>query len=113
MTIRIIVEPLPLPDIKTLAEETYGFMIKGAVDIVGERMAIGGDYHIESCEERTRSGSTHEDVWGFNIIFSDDGYVLEYDSLINIKPVKSNRSRLVEDEDIRVNMQKIVTSFIS
>ena len=113
MTIRILTSPITLADIKQLAQETYGFMIKGSVDIATKRMAIGGNYHIESCEALTRSGSAHENIWGFNIIFTDTGYTLEYDSLINIKPAKPNRSRLVEDDAIRTNMQRIIASFIS
>jgi len=112
MTILIPDSPIRLADIKRLAEETYGFMIKGAVDIVANRVAIGGDYHIESSEALTRSGSTHADVWGFNIVFTDTGYTLEYDSLINIKPVLQNRSRLVEDDTVRAAMQDIITGLI-
>lgn len=113
MTVRVLTEPIPLADIRRLAEETYGFMIKGAVDIAIRRIAIGGDYHIESCEELVRHGSSHEDVWGFNIVFNDGGYDIEYDSLINIKPAKNNRSRFVEDEDIRSAMREIIGSVIA
>ncbi len=113
MTIRVLTEPISLADIRHLAEETYSFMIKGAVDIATHRVAIGGDYHIESCEELVRGGSANEYVWGFNIVFNDGGYDIEYDSLINIKPAKSNRSRLVEDENVRTAMRKTISSFVT
>lgn len=112
MTIRILDSPMPLTDIKRLAQETYGFMIKGCADIEKSRVAIGGDYHIESCEELTRTGSALENVWGFNVVFTDTGYGIEYDSLINIKPARGNRSRLVEDEAVCASIERSVTRMI-
>ena len=65
-----------------MADFWYGTMIKGTVDIEGERVALGGDYHIESSEMLINTGSKFENVWGFNIRFEENPEgVLEFDSM--------------------------------
>jgi Protein of unknown function (DUF5674) len=112
-TIKIIETKVTLAALADLAVETYTTMIKGAIDIEKKRVAFGGDYHIESCEELTRSGSSHTDVWGFNLVFGTVGtYELEYDSLINIKPLQGNRSRAVESAEVQEKMKHVIGAYI-
>ena len=113
-TIRIIEGTVPLAELKELANETYTTLIKGSVDIAQSRVAFGGDYHIESCEELTKTGSVHTDVWGFNVVFGkDNDYTVEYDSLINIKPALGNRSRIAESDSVREKMWDIIRMHIA
>lgn len=99
--------------VKELAENWYGTMIKGAVDVEGGRVALGGDYHIEDSELLTSTGSKFEDVWGFNIRFEEnpDG-VLEFDSMVNIKPNFGNRSRNIGNEETVKKATEIIYKFI-
>src|SRR3989338_1974313 len=87
MNIKILDQKINIEEVKKLADSWYGTMIKGTVDVELRRVALGGDYHIESSEILTSSGSKFEDVWGFNIRFEEnkDG-VLEFDSMVNINP---------------------------
>lgn len=96
-----------------MADLWYGTMIKGTVDIEGGRVALGGDYHIESSEVLTGSGSKFEDVWGFNIRFDDgEDEILEFDSMVNIKPNFGNRSRGITNEEIIQKAKKVIYKFI-
>ena len=111
--VRILTAPTTLSELADLAKETYIFMIKGAVDIVKERVAFGGDYHIESCEELTKTGSAYLDVWGCNLVFDENGsYTIEYDSLINIKPAAGNHSRIVDSIEYRDKIRDILQRYI-
>ncbi|MDO8659669.1 MAG: DUF5674 family protein [Candidatus Parcubacteria bacterium] len=113
MGIKILDCKISIEEVKKLADFWYGTMIKGTVDIEDGRVAIGGDYHIESSEILTGSGSKFEDVWGFNIRFEEnsDG-VLEFDSMVNIKPNFGNRSRSVNNEEIIKKATEIIYKFI-
>lgn len=96
-----------------LAKEDYGTMIKGTVDITENKVAIGGDYHMETCELLVEGGSNHTNIWGFNIRFDEDqDTLLEFDSLINIKPAIGNKSRSVENPEIIEKATKIIHSWI-
>jgi len=96
-----------------MADFWYGTMIKGTVDIELGRVALGGDYHIESSEILTSSGSKFEDVWGFNIRFEEvpEG-VLEFDSMVNIKPNFGNRSRDIHNEELIKKATEVIYKFI-
>ncbi len=113
MNIRILDNRISSKEVKKLADFWYGTMIKGTVDIELGRVALGGDYHIESSEMLTDSGSKFEDVWGFNIRFeeNEDG-VLEFDSMVNIKPNFGNRSRGINNEEIVKKATGIIYKFI-
>ena len=113
MDIKILDHKISIEEVKKMADSWYGTMIKGSVDIEQKRVALGGDYHIESSEILTASGSKFEDVWGFNIRFEEvpDG-VLEFDSMVNIKPNFGNRSRGIGNEEIIKKATEIIYKFI-
>jgi hypothetical protein len=111
--IRILNTKISIDEVKELADFWYGTMIKGAVDIEGGRVALGGDYHIEDSEILTSTGSKFEDIWGFNIRFEEDkNGVLEFDSMVNIKPNFGNRSRNISNEEIIKKATEIIYKFI-
>lgn len=113
MEIKILTEKMKMEDVRALAEHWYGTMIKGTVDIAERKVALGGDYHIESGEILIRQGSKSGDVWGFNIRFEEDeNGVLEFDSMVNIKPVQGNKSRSILDENIVKIAEEVIRSWI-
>lgn len=102
-----------MKDVRALALEDYGDMIKGTVDIIENKVALGGDYHMETCELLVEGGSKHTNIWGFNIRFEEDqNGILEFDSLVNIKPALGNKSRSVENPEIIEQATKIIHSWI-
>ncbi|MBI3458770.1 hypothetical protein HY061_00705 [Candidatus Azambacteria bacterium] len=113
MEIKILDKLISIQEVKDFAQNWYGTMIKGAVDIEIGRVALGGDYHIEASEVLTNSGSKFEDVWGFNIRFEENpNGVLEFDSMINIKPNLGNRSRSINDLGVIKKAEEIIYKII-
>lgn len=113
MQIKILTEKLDMDDVRSLANHWYGTIIKGTVDVAQGKVALGGDYHIESCELLVWGGSKSTDVWGFNIRFEEDEKgVLEFDSMVNIKPAQGNKSRGIIDENIIKTAETIIRSWI-
>ena len=111
--IKILDSKINIDEVKKLADIWYGTMIKGAVDIENGKVALGGDYHIEDSELLTSTGSKFEDIWGFNIRFEEnpDG-ILEFDSMVNIKPNFGNRSRNIFNEEVIKKATEIIYKFI-
>ncbi|MBI3458709.1 hypothetical protein HY061_00375 [Candidatus Azambacteria bacterium] len=113
MEIKILEKVMSMSGVKELAKNWYGTMIKGVVDTVKDRVALGGDYHVEACQILIETGSQFEDVWGFNIRFEENQKgVLEFDSMVNIKPDLGNRSRNINDQEIIKNTTEIICQFI-
>lgn len=59
-------------------------------------------------------GSEQNNLWGINLyaeLFNTDSFI-EFDSMINLRPNLGNRTRSVEDPQIRAEIISIVNSLI-
>lgn len=113
MKIKIIEDHISVDELREIAKEFYGSMVKGVVDIERNVIAVGGEYHMDSNVVLLDNGSKQGDVWGFNIYpdMPRDSWI-EYVSLINIRPVANNRDMEVQDVEIRAKMEEIIDSKI-
>src|SRR3989344_1841170 len=69
MNIQIINKKISETELKKIAEEFYGSMIKGVVDIELGVLAMGGEYHMDANMILIENGSKQQNVWGFNWYF--------------------------------------------
>ncbi len=97
-----------------MAKNQFGDLVKVVVDVRQEIMAIGGELHAdEEVFLNEQVGSKREDTWGINIYPQRHGdEMIEFDSMINLKPQYSNRSRGVESEKIKDKIIAIVKKLI-
>ena len=114
MKIRIIKTPINKKELIEIASEEFGNLVKAVIDIEQEIMAIGGELHAD--EEVLLSeeyGSKREYTWGINLypLNSENDFV-EFDSMINLKPAYGNRTRGVENPEIRKKIGEIVKKLI-
>jgi maltose-binding protein MalE len=65
--IKIIKEPITFEELKKIAEERYGDMVKAVVDVEREIMALGGDLHSDEEAFLLENGSLQENLWGINL----------------------------------------------
>ncbi|OGZ10075.1 MAG: hypothetical protein A3D65_00250 [Candidatus Lloydbacteria bacterium RIFCSPHIGHO2_02_FULL_50_13] len=106
---RIIREQIEEDDLRALAKEFYGHMVKGVVDLEREIVAFGGEFHADANAVLVDDGSQQVDVWGFNWYFdAPDEEKVEYTSLINIRPHLGNRQMEIIDAGIREKVRTIV-----
>lgn len=113
MTIKIIKKKTPMTEVERLAEETFGEMAKGVVDITKKVMALGGELHADSEAVLLEKGSKQRDLWGINIYPQKSKEErIEFSSLINIRPTQGNRSLDIKDENLRKQIRQIVDSLI-
>jgi len=113
MDVKIIIEPITRAELKTIAAERFGDLVKAAVDIATGVMALGGELHADEEAALLEQGSEQKNLWGINLYpdITDDNWI-EFDSMINVRPSQNNRSRSVEDKDIRKKIIEIVSSLI-
>ena len=110
---QILTKSIKLADLKSLAEKMFGTLVKGVVDIEREVVAIDGEMHSDLAEELVANGSRGIDTWGFNVYpEAGDKDWLEFDSMINVKPLLNNRSRTIENPITRTRAKDIIKKFI-
>lgn len=113
MDIRIIKDKITKLELEELAKEFYVEMVKGVADIEKDIIALGGEWHMDANQILVENGSNQENLWGFNIYLNKPRKeMLEYNSLINIRPKQGNKSMEIESEEIKNKIFEIVSSLV-
>jgi hypothetical protein len=112
--VKIIIEPVSLADLKAMAQDGFGNLVKAAVDVDREIMAVDGELHADEEALLLENGSQQKNLWGINIYPELEGADrIEFDSMINIRPAQGNRSRGIDHMEIREKIIQIVHKLIS
>lgn len=113
MEIKIITDTISKEEVKKLAEDTFGDMVKAVVDIEKKIIAIGGELHADAEAVLIDYGSKQKNIWGINI-YPDKpkNERIEYISLINIRPKQNNMSMKIEDTALQNIINEIINSVI-
>ena len=91
----------------------FGDMIKAVVDVKQGLLGLDAELHADIEKELLAQGSMQADLWGINLYPEMDGEdLIEFDSLINIRPYQGNRSRDVQDPTVRKQIIDIVNRLI-
>lgn len=111
---RIVEESISLDELTRMAEVGFGEMVKGVVDVRRRVLALDAELHSDEEAALLEAGSQQEDLWGINLYPEDFGKpeFIEFDSMINIRPSNGNRSRGVDDPDIRERIREIVEEMV-
>ena len=110
---QILQQPISRAKLRTLAQNTFGDMIKCVADIRLDLLALDADLHADLEQMLLKNGSAQENLWGFNLWVEEavEDFI-EYDSLINIRSWQGNPSRDVLDPEVREKIRQIVEQFI-
>lgn len=110
----ILIKPISIEELKVIADELYGDMVKAVVDVANNKLAIDAELHSDLEQHLLEEGSDQENLWGINIYPEMEGEdFIEFDSLINIRPRQNNRSRYVESAEVREKISRIVDKYIA
>ncbi len=113
MKIVLIEKKISLDRLKEIADEGFGNMVKGVVDIEKNILTLGGELHADEEIFMLEKSSKQENLWGINIYPEIIGSErIEFDSMINVRPRQNNRTRGVEDLEIQKKIIKIVNNLI-
>ena len=113
MEMRILRKPVPLSDVLSLAKAQFGEMVKATVDVERGLLAIGGELHSDEEAMLLEDGSKHEHLWGINIYpEKPEEDRIEFDSMINVRPSQGNRSRGVENAEMRSRILRVIKDLV-
>lgn len=106
---KIIDKKVTVDELKKMAAASFGNMVKAAVDVDREVIAVDAELHSDLEALLLENGSRQKNIWGINIYpdMSGEEFV-EFDSLINIRPSQGNKSRGVENEEIRRKIISVI-----
>lgn len=104
---------ISLEELKKMARETFGEMVKAVVDVKKEIIAVGGELHVDEETLLLERGSKQENLWGINL-YPESAVEewIEFDSMINLRPHQNNLTRGVEDQKIREVIIKIANELV-
>lgn len=109
----ILNQPISRDELKSIAANTFGDMVKAVADVHRGLIAIDADLHADLEYYLLENGSMQQDLWGFNLWVDEQGEdFIEFDSLINIRAWQGNPSRDVLDPEVRSAIAGIVNKFI-
>ncbi len=109
MEIKVIRAAVTRDFLREFARQQFGDMVKAVVDIERGIMALGGELHSDEEAMLLDQGSMQGNLWGINLYPEKTAEEwIEFDSMINVRPSAGNRSRDVENEEIRAAVTKIV-----
>ncbi|MGH9971176.1 MAG: DUF5674 family protein [Pyrinomonadaceae bacterium] len=113
MDVVLVDKPMSRQQLKNVAKDIYGDMVKAVVDVEKGIMAISGELHADEEAFLIQRDSRQEDLWGINLYPDRDvSEMVEFDSMINIRPRQNNRSRSVEDAKIRERILAVVGTLV-
>lgn len=111
---RIVDKNISIEELKKMAEKMFGNLIKAVVDIEKEIMAVDAELHADEERLLLENGSEQKNLWGINIYpeVNDENWI-EFDSMINLRPAQGNRSRGVENVEIREKIIAVINKIVT
>lgn len=107
---KVVKDQIEIEELKEMAKKMFDNLVKAVVDVEKEIVAIDSELHVD-LEQFLIEGEDSEpkDLWGINIYPGISGNdFIEFDSMINLKPGLGNRTRGIENEEIREKIVKII-----
>jgi hypothetical protein len=100
-------------ELESMAGGRFGDLVKAVVDVRRRIMAVDADLHSDEEAYLLEQGSVQADLWGINLYPGDapDDWI-EFDSMINIRPSQGNRSRGIDDPQVRARISEIVALLV-
>jgi hypothetical protein len=110
---KIVKDTLSLQELKQMAADGFGNLVKAVVDLDREIIAVDAELHSDLEALLIENGSKQQGLWGINLYpeMKGDDFI-EFDSMINMRPSLGNRSRGVDDGVIRQKIAKVVAERI-
>ena len=104
-------QPVSRRDLQQMAAAGFGDMVKAVVDVDRQLLAIDADLHADLESLLLESGSAQNSLWGINLYPDEAEDFVEFDSLINIRPMSGTRSRGVDDPETREKILEVVSKW--
>lgn len=110
---RLVDKKITLAELKKMASQTFGNLVKVVVDIEREIMVVDGEMHADEEKYLLDTGSKQDNLWGINLYpYEAEKNFIEFDSVINLRPRLNNFSRGVENPKIKEKIIQIINKLV-
>lgn len=109
MPIHILREKATPAQVQEMLVENAPF-IKVVVDVRRRIMTGGGEMHYEGEQLLYELESGPDDLWGAN--WYPDKQLIEFESLINIRPRLGNRGMILQDPELRQQVESVTRQYL-
>ena len=108
------VTTISISELTEMSQRMYDELVKAVVDVRQHRVVVDAELHSDEEAFLLESGSSQDDLWGINLYPEDYGSddFVEFDSMINLRPGRGNRSRSIEDTAIQEKIQQIIARLV-
>ena len=110
---KVLDKIIGIEELKRVAADKFGDLVKAAVDVDRQLIAIDAELHSDLEALLLENGSKQSSLWGINLYpgLGGDDFV-EFDSMINMRPSQDNMSRGVDNQAIREKIIAIANQWI-
>lgn len=111
---KIVEKSISLAELSDMSKKMDRSLVKGVVDIEKGIMAVDAQMHADLEAILLEHGSEQDNLWGINLypLQASTPELIEFKSMINIRPAQGNKTREVEDAQIREQIRKIVAKLV-
>jgi len=109
---KILENIITIDELKEVANNTFGNLVKAVVDVEKKLIAIDAELHSDLEALLIENNSQQKNLWGINLYPYEDEDFLEFDSMINIRPSQGNRSRSVDSVEVQQEITDIVNKWV-
>ena len=105
---------ISITELKKMAQNMFGDLVKAVVDIEKEIMVVDAPMHVDQELLLLENDSKQENLWGINIFpdqYGTEKFIV-FDSMINLRPSWGNRSRGVDNPEIQIKIKNIVNKLV-
>jgi len=105
-----LVNIISIGELHAMSEKMSEPFVKGVVDVCQDLLVVDAEMHVDEELLLLERGSKQANLWGINLWpgqYGTDRFI-EFDSMINIRPWQNNRSRSVDDHELRERIAAIV-----
>lgn len=111
---KIVDQQITLEELKTMAQRTFGQIVKAVIDIERDTLVVDAQMHSDQEELLLDQGSQQEHLWGINLHpFESEDKFVEFFAVINLRPLSGNMSMSVNDVTIQKRIIALVNQKIS
>ena len=112
---KLLTQKTTVNELQQMANHMFGNLVKAVVDIEKNLIVVDAELHSDQESLLLENGSNQQDLWGINLYpeFSKNNETfIEFDSMINLRPSENNKSRFVENPEIRKKIIQVVQDWI-
>lgn len=111
---KLVEDSISIAELKEMSTKMFDNLVKAVVDIEREIMVVDAIMHADEEYFLLENDSKQDNLWGINIYPDRVGsdHFIVFDSMINMRPSRGNRTRGVDDSKVQEKIKNIVKKLV-